>query len=177
MNHEQQSAGGFSAGDMTDAAASGFRDGQASAANSNSLLTRPDWLYRGLAKIAATGEQLPPDATDHAIVYDPATGLMEAINAPGFDKDLSHDAAVTAATPISSASDRLDNALFTLHARLETLSAKLTPVLHAQAPQSEKTANDTPASDVGLVRQFDDATSRVLQAVRGIDDLIERAAV
>ena len=84
---------------------------------------------------------------------------------------------ITAATPVSSASDRLDNGLFILHARLETLTAKLTPVLHAQVPQPMKAADTTPATDVGLVRQCDDATGRVQQAIRCVDDLIERLAV
>ena len=67
--------------------------------------------------------------------------------------------------PIQQASDRLDNALFQLHARLEVLATKLTPVLHSQAPQAGG-ADANPASDVGLVRQIDDATGRVQQAVR-----------
>lgn len=79
--------------------------------------------------------------------------------------------------PISAASDRLNEALFQLHERLETLTAKLTPVLHAQPPQPTKVSEEPLASDVGLVRQLDDATGRVLQAVHAVDDLIDRAAV
>ena len=78
--------------------------------------------------------------------------------------------------PIPAASERLENALFQLHARLEVLATKLTPVLHSQPPQP--TANESaPASDVGLVRQLDDATAGVQQAVRAVDDLIDRTAV
>ena len=91
--------------------------------------------------------------------------------------NINQTTSVAEATPISSACDRLDNTLFILHARLETLSARLTPVLRSQTPQASKSSECVPASDVGLVRQLDEATSRVLQAIRGIDDLIERAAV
>jgi hypothetical protein len=67
------------------------------------LVIHPDMLYRGLAKLDAAGKQLPADATDHAIVYDPLTGLMEAIRAPGFDKHLDHDAATTLASQLTFA--------------------------------------------------------------------------
>ena len=55
------------------------------------IVIHPSRLYRGLAKLSATGEHLPSDATDHAIVFDVASGLMEAVNAPGFNKKLEHD--------------------------------------------------------------------------------------
>jgi len=104
MNHEQVSgAGGFSAGDMTEAAANGFRDGQASAMNGDAPTIDQARLYRGLAKLSVTGEQLDANATDHAVVYDPKTGLMEAVNAPGFDKDMSHDAATKAVAKLQFA--------------------------------------------------------------------------
>lgn len=82
----------------------------------------------------------------------------------------------TARQPVAAATDRLDNALVHLHSRLEVLATKLTPVLHSQIPQTNS-AEPVPASDVGLVRELDDATARVTQAVRIVDDLIDRAAV
>jgi hypothetical protein len=67
------------------------------------LVIHPDRLYRGLAKLDAEGKQLPADATDHAIVYDPLTGLMEAIRAPGFDQRLDHDDATQRASQLTFA--------------------------------------------------------------------------
>ena len=57
------------------------------------FVIRPDWLVRGLAKLSATREHLPADATDHVVVFDVATGLMEAVSAPGFDARMEHDEA------------------------------------------------------------------------------------
>jgi hypothetical protein len=48
------------------------------------IVLKRSLLYKGLAKLSASLVQLAPDATDHAIVYCPVTGLMKAINAPGF---------------------------------------------------------------------------------------------
>jgi len=55
------------------------------------IAIRLDWLIRGLAKLSDTGEQLPADATNQAVVYNVASGLMEAVNAPGFDERMDHD--------------------------------------------------------------------------------------
>ena len=48
------------------------------------IVLKRSLLYKGLAKLSASLEQLAPDAIDHAIVFDPITGLMQAVNAPGF---------------------------------------------------------------------------------------------
>jgi hypothetical protein len=84
-------------------------------------------------------------------------------------------ASVRAATPISTALERLDESLSQLHGKLEVLGAKLTPILHSQPPQ--QSTESVPASDVGLVRQIDEATGRVLLAVRELEDLTDRVAV
>jgi hypothetical protein len=57
------------------------------------LVIFPNQLYKGCAKLSADHVHLPADATDHAIVYDPLTGLMESVRAPGFDKRMKHDEA------------------------------------------------------------------------------------
>ena len=67
------------------------------------FVIRPDWLYKGRARLDANGVHVPPDATGHAQVYDPLTGLVEAINAPGFDERLAHDEATAAAAALSFA--------------------------------------------------------------------------
>ena len=67
------------------------------------LVIYPERLYRGLAKLSATGDHLAADAMDHAVVYDPQTGLMEAVRAPGFDNQLSHDDATALAAQLTFA--------------------------------------------------------------------------
>jgi hypothetical protein len=67
------------------------------------IVIHPDRLYRGLAKLSITGEHLPADATNHAIVFDVGTGLMESVNAPGFDNKLAHDDATELAAKLSFA--------------------------------------------------------------------------
>jgi hypothetical protein len=42
-------------------------------------------------KLSSTGEQLPADATDHAIVQNTVTGLQETVNAPGFEDRMTFD--------------------------------------------------------------------------------------
>ena len=65
----------------------------ASITTADGLVIFPGQLYKGLAKLSADHIHLPADATDHAIVYDPLTGLMESVRAPGFDKRMEHDEA------------------------------------------------------------------------------------
>ncbi|WP_333676800.1 DUF1566 domain-containing protein [Dyella sp.] len=60
-------------------------------------------LYKDRAKYSAALVQLDADATDHAIVYDPLTGLMEAINAPGFDKSAKPDTLIKRAKELDFA--------------------------------------------------------------------------
>jgi hypothetical protein len=67
------------------------------------FVIRPDWLYKGCAKLGADHVQLPPDATDHALVYDPLTGLMESVRAPGFDKRRLPDEAAQLTSDLSFA--------------------------------------------------------------------------
>jgi len=67
------------------------------------LVIFPNQLYKGLAKLSAEHVHLPADATDHAIVYDPLTGLMESVRAPGFDEDLTPDDAMQRASALSFA--------------------------------------------------------------------------
>jgi hypothetical protein len=67
------------------------------------LVIFPNQLYKGLAKLSAEHVHLPADATDHVIVYDPLTGLMEAVNAPGFDKRMTPDKAAQLTATLSHA--------------------------------------------------------------------------
>jgi len=67
------------------------------------LVIFPSQLYKGCAKLSADHVHLPADATDHAIVYDPLTGLMESVNAPGFDKGMTPDEAIQLAAALSFA--------------------------------------------------------------------------
>jgi hypothetical protein len=67
------------------------------------LVIFPSQLYKGCAKLGADHQHLPADATDHAIVYDPLTGFMEAVRAPGFDEDLTPDDAMQRASALSFA--------------------------------------------------------------------------
>jgi hypothetical protein len=83
---------------------------QAAAAQTPSSITTadglvifPNQLYKGLAKLSADHVHLPADSTDHAIVYDPETGLMESVRAPGFDKKLLPDDAMQLAAALSFA--------------------------------------------------------------------------
>jgi hypothetical protein len=66
------------------------------------FVIRPDWLYKGRAKLSADGIQLPPDSTDHAQVYDPLNGLIESIGAPGFKK-VTPDEAIDLASKLTFA--------------------------------------------------------------------------
>jgi len=67
------------------------------------LVIYPDRLYKGMAKLSASGEHLPADTTDHALVYDPLTGLMESVRAPGFDQIMTPDEANEKATQLTFA--------------------------------------------------------------------------
>ena len=75
----------------------------ASVTTADGLVIFPNQLYKGLAKLSGDHIHLSAEATDHAIVYDPLTGLMESVRAPGFDKDLEHDDATQLAVELSFA--------------------------------------------------------------------------
>jgi hypothetical protein len=75
----------------------------ASVTTPDGLVIFPNQLYKGCAKLSLDGIHLPADSTDHAIVYDPLTGLMESVRAPGFDKRLLPDDAAQLAKDLSFA--------------------------------------------------------------------------
>ncbi|OOG61413.1 hypothetical protein B0E46_15655 [Rhodanobacter sp. B04] len=67
------------------------------------LVIFPSQLYKGLAKLSSDHIHLPADSIDHALVYDPLTGLMESVRAPGFDVRLLPDDAAKLAGALSFA--------------------------------------------------------------------------
>ena len=83
---------------------------QAAASQASTSITTPDGfvifpnqLYKGCAKLSADHIHLPADSTDHALVYDPLTGLLESVGAPGFDEDLTPDESMQRASSLSFA--------------------------------------------------------------------------
>ncbi|MGC1550749.1 MAG: DUF1566 domain-containing protein [Rhodanobacter sp.] len=75
----------------------------ASVTTPDGLVIFPSQLYKGCAKLSADHIHLPADSTDHALVYDPLTGLMESVRAPGFDVRLYPDDAMQLASALSHA--------------------------------------------------------------------------